>query len=580
MPQGEQKSRAWPNAGAANARRSAARGNTATLAGAAASALISLLLTRSASAFTVETIATRGCHEEITEDAWRATLAAHPELEAPRSRGEDDAVIADAPFTVPSDLDDIASAALIFGVRDNDVQSMPATALDEMAGINSDPHRQPLHCLRSAEQDEPDGSRAALDACRSYIRETLLSALDGVDAQGLPDSDKRESLDVTLAISGKRTIDLPMFQLRAGRALHAIEDSFTHTFRSKDDPHRITVVLNWIEYAENDLDEARDGPPHLRELDRCDDPDDLRRTRRELAVEAATAALGAVLDQEQGRAAKAASIDAMLDRYLAFDADAGCSKANDWCDAPELEYVPNACGCRAAGAKSRAGAALSLALLALAFVARRRKRGLAAISAAALLSARSAQADADAPSDGEPHGLESPALALQGKSKAGTPGKDDPTGAFFGRVALGASYDKPGFSGGLGVRYQLSRPLMLGFDTEWNPFIALSPTRVRAGTLNGYVSLIRRFQMKYEAVNIRSTVAAGASVLLFDLVGAPAGSVGPFVGLSLLGVEWKMTPGFYLTVDPTYIALPVPHLTGAPFGYLQYRFLVGLEFGG
>jgi len=72
----------------------------------------------------------------------------------------------------------------------------------------------------------------------------------------------------------------------------------------------------------------------------------------------------------------------------------------------------------------------------------------------------------------------------------------------------------------------------------------------------------------------------GNSVLLTDLVGAPAGSTGPFLGLSFLGVEWKYAPGFYLTIDPTYIAFPIPHVTGAPFGYLQYRFLVGLEFGG
>jgi hypothetical protein len=121
---------------------------------------------------------------------------------------------------------------------------------------------------------------------------------------------------------------------------------------------------------------------------------------------------------------------------------------------------------------------------------------------------------------------------------------------------------------------------MLGLDAEWNPFLAVSPTRLRPGALNIYVSVIRRFQLKSESVNVRTTVALGASILLFDLVGAPAGGVGPFFGVSLLGVEWKAAPGFYLTLDPSYIAFPVPHLTGTPFGYLQYRFQVGLEFGG
>lgn len=88
------------------------------------------------------------------------------------------------------------------------------------------------------------------------------------------------------------------------------------------------------------------------------------------------------------------------------------------------------------------------------------------------------------------------------------------------------------------------------------------------------------WQLRYQPVNIRTTLSAGASYLLFDLVGATKGRVGPFFGVSLLGVEWKVARGFYLTIDPTYIAIPVPHVTGLPFAYTQYRFLLGLEFGG
>jgi len=177
-------------------------------------------------------------------------------------------------------------------------------------------------------------------------------------------------------------------------------------------------------------------------------------------------------------------------------------------------------------------------------------------------------------------GTGGPISALEGKSNSGAPGKVDGSGAFFGRVATGVSYDKPGFAGGVGIRYQLSRPFMLGFDTEVNPWVALTPTRVRMGALNSYVSIIRRFQLKTDTLNVRSQLGVGVSVLLIDLVGAPAYSYGPFFGISFLGAEWKISPGFYLTIDPTYIAIPVPHLTGAPFAYTQYRFQVGLEFGG
>jgi len=177
-------------------------------------------------------------------------------------------------------------------------------------------------------------------------------------------------------------------------------------------------------------------------------------------------------------------------------------------------------------------------------------------------------------------GLGAPLAALRGESKAGTRGAQDRPGAFFGRVSLGASYDETAFAGGLGVRYQISKPYMIGFDLEANPWVALSPTRIRAGSINSYLSIIRRFQLKSDTINIRSQIGAGVSMLLIDLVGAPARSYGPFFGVSFLGVEWKAAPGFYLTIDPTYIAIPIPHVTGVPFAYVQYRFLVGLEFGG
>jgi hypothetical protein len=50
--------------------------------------------------------------------------------------------------------------------------------------------------------------------------------------------------------------------------------------------------------------------------------------------------------------------------------------------------------------------------------------------------------------------------------------------------------------------------------------------------------------------------------------------------VSFLGAEWKAARGVYLTIDPTYIALPIPSLSGVPFMYVQYRFLLGLELGG
>jgi hypothetical protein len=176
--------------------------------------------------------------------------------------------------------------------------------------------------------------------------------------------------------------------------------------------------------------------------------------------------------------------------------------------------------------------------------------------------------------------IDSPLRALAGESNAATPGKTDKPGAFFARAAVGASYDNTALSGGLGLHYQLAQKWMLGVDAEWNPYLAVSPSKFRSGSGNAYISLIRRYQLVRESVNMRSTASVGASMLLFDLVGADKYSVGPFFGISFLGVEWKAARGCYLTLDPTYIAIPIPSIPGVPFMYTQYRFLVGVEVGG
>jgi hypothetical protein len=543
---------------------------------------LALFVTAPAGAFTIQSLATRGCHEEVTIESWRRTQAALPEralVIEPKS--EDSALIRDVPFDVPEDLQELGLVTLLLGVRQNDIADLASTSLSDLAQVNSDPRAQRQHCLRSPDQNEPNGTKDALAACQDYIRDELSAAVAALGKDGLPDASKREEIEVTLAIRGRVKVKVPAFQLHVAHGIHALQDSFTHTYRDPETALKIRVILNFAEYAENKLDEAVDGPPHLADLDRCDDPDDLRAQRHELAIEASAAALSTLLDSPSPEA-KLQSIDALIAKYTSLDTSVKCTFDNNWCDAPEHDYSASACGCRAAGADPGGAAGPSwwmagaLALLVGgARVRRKRSRRLGVTVFAAFvglsfgLSPRSVRAAVAAPVD-----------ALQGKSEAATPGKKDKAGAFFARVALGASYDKPGMSGGLGVRYQLSESFMLGFDAEWNPWLAITPSKVRAGAANAYVSLIRRWQLRFEAVNIRTTVSAGGSYLLFDLVGAPKGSFGPFLGVSFLGVEWKMARGFYLTVDPTYIAIPIPHVTGVPFAYTQYRFLVGLEFGG
>jgi hypothetical protein len=535
------------------------------------------LLPDSAAAFQTESAATDGCHEKLTTRAWNSVREELPETTAPlASRGDDAALIADVPFSVPSSMEHIGGVTLLLGVRDNDLKEHGPTDLKNLAPEASDPKTQHEHCLRAPGQDEPGGSAEAVESCRNYIRDMLLSSLDGLDEQGMPDTRKRETLKVSLAIRDEIDVEVPKFFVRAGRALHAIQDSFTHTFR-RENSGKITVVLNWVDYTNNTLDEAVDGPPHASELDVCDAADEIRTERRQFAQDASSEALMAVLEPAT-TSAKEAAIDSMLDRYVAYDETADCSLENNWCDAPERQYGSPTLGCAYGGVMPKGGLLALAPLGGLVLLRLRRRRSLvtAATLAGALVLGHSAAARADDKSGP----IDGPASALAGESDSATVGKIERAGAFFGRLAVGASYDNAALSGGLGIRYQFSRNWMLGLDGEWNPYIATSPGKIRSGSANAYLSIVRRFQLRWETVNVRSTASVGGSMLLFDLVGADKYSVGPYFGVSFLGAEIKAARGFYVTIDPTYIAIPIPSVTGVPFMYAQYRFMVGVEFGG
>ena len=66
----------------------------------------------------------------------------------------------------------------------------------------------------------------------------------------------------------------------------------------------------------------------------------------------------------------------------------------------------------------------------------------------------------------------------------------------------------------------------------------------------------------------------------FALFGVPEGSVGPYVGFNLLGLDYELTKRIFLIVNPAHIAIPIPKTRNAPFAYPQYRLTVGFQFGG
>ena len=97
---------------------------------------------------------------------------------------------------------------------------------------------------------------------------------------------------------------------------------------------------------------------------------------------------------------------------------------------------------------------------------------------------------------------------------------------------------------------------LLGLDAEWNPWITTAPWAAKAGAASLYATVIHRYPMKLDRVNLRTTFSLGASTLLFDVYGAPKYDIGPFVGFSPLGIDYDLGNSVRLVFDPLGVEVP------------------------
>jgi len=262
----------------------------------------------SARAYTIETHFTARCHEKLTAQALRNARAALEIPATPPATADERALVDDLQFAPDDDMKDLAGATLLIGVRDNDLKGNSQDDLTVLSAIHGDPGNQREHCLRGPDEQEPGGSAVAVASCRAFIRDRVLLALQGLDGTGTPDLANRTSLGLHLSFRGRVEASLPTYYVRIGQAMHAIQDSFTHTYRTADGM-KITVVLNWLDSVNGSLVESVGGPAHATKLDVCDDPDDLRKTRRTLATDASTALLVATMGPRKTRDERMAAVD-------------------------------------------------------------------------------------------------------------------------------------------------------------------------------------------------------------------------------------------------------------------------------
>jgi len=540
---------------------------------------ILLALARPATAFVTP------CHQGITTDALDAGLwplgAAAPPLSHDFVLLKNELSIDVAPR-----VDSYWSLGALLGNEYEDVGPYDAGDIIALAEYAARPELQRAHCLRGPADDGSAGDVSALAACKADILDQLSMALGDADT---PDLAVTESVRLHLVFRGDADIPLTRFSFHLGRATHALQDSFSHTFRSPDE-HQVRSVLNWVDWLKGSggYVVARDGFHHLYALDQCDGGTAGGLERRAAAVEATSQLIAAIADDGGGRAGRLARAAAVVDSW--FGVGAICTADNNWCDAPE-QKLTSVAGCALAPGRSRDGVLMTLAVAALIARRRRRYRRPAArartgpartaaflIGTLALTAGATARA-ADKPAPGGDGQAEDSRAEVKGRvvAKAAPEEQRALVARRFGVLAgAGIAIDNAGYQLIVGLRYDLTRTITVGASVEYSPWISIDTRRTTRGTTNAYAVGIYRWDVR-DYLELRLTLAAGVSVLAFDTWAAQSGSVGPYFAISPLGVGIRMSGRLRLLIDPGEFAVEIPQTTGIPFIYREHRFTVAVQ---
>lgn len=146
-------------------------------------------------------------------------------------------------------------------------------------------------------------------------------------------------------------------------------------------------------------------------------------------------------------------------------------------------------------------------------------------------------------------------------------------------TAAGVSFSRGAAVAMIGGRFRINERWIVGLNVAWNPWITSAPITMRAGALEVYATGIRRWPMRFDRVNLRTSLHVGTATLLFDVYGAPKHSTGLFLAGSVLGLDYDLGHSLRLVIDPAEMAVAIPSFGGVPLWYEQFRFMVGLQYG-
>jgi hypothetical protein len=285
-----------------------------------------------AGAYSVASGVSEACHEQITARAGVDVLLDIPpagSVQVPGGNWKDLSKYLLEPLNLDlGAMDDTTRfllTSLVVGSREPDTDGHSVMNIENLHQLHGDPSAvgQYTHSLRGPDDDYQAGDAAAVAGTRALIVELVE---EGQGFLALPLDEQLITTEVYLDFYGQVDVKVHAPLFHAGRAAHALQDSFSHAIRSDQDQLRQVVhVMNYIDAITNDFEEERDGLAHSNSFDKCNDSAIMPLS--DAAVAATADLFAAVRDQLHGLDPNAT--EAVLDEWLTLKS--GCTSENDFC---------------------------------------------------------------------------------------------------------------------------------------------------------------------------------------------------------------------------------------------------------
>lgn len=315
-----------------------------------------------ATAFTIQSGFSDGCHESLIVTAYRDYLSTLTPTDVPIPESEEwrklsEALRDDLRFEFRNEEQRLVLISLLVGVREPDTNGHSLLNLTELREAHMSPNGQYEHALRAPQDDGPAGDVAAVEGTRALILERIGRARA---SRSRPPAEQIVRTSIYIDFYGKVDVEVWEPAFRLGQASHALQDSFAHMIRS-DDLRRVIHVANYLDAIVGGHDEARDGLAHSDRLDDCTGATaPIYAAAREATIALMLAAVRA--DFPDVRGVVGPTPEEVLDQWLTFEP--GCGAANDYCESFWAKlarekltgpYLSTFFGCRATGGGASSG---------------------------------------------------------------------------------------------------------------------------------------------------------------------------------------------------------------------------------